>query len=331
MSVSRSQLISKTLLIVSIIFAGFLVLNKEYVHDLAIVNITHKPTQEMRTIAEKVRFTQHGELIFMASRTQVDNARAFNKTCGDHEKSSAVLGCYVNRRIYLYNIDNKELDGIVEVTAAHEMLHAAYERLYPWERKEVDALLLQEFETLRKDNEFTERMSVYAALDPASRINELHSIIGTERKEISDKLEAYYKKYFIDRHRISELYAQYSSLFFKLEAQAKDLADRVNKAADDLNQQINTYNNNVASLSAQISDFNRRAEAGDFSSYRDFYNERSVLVANSAQLDRDLAAINQAIKEHDALKKELNDTSLHLNELNNSIDSTVDARPELEA
>ena len=37
---------------------------------------------------------------------------------------TAVLGCYANREISIFNVTDQRLDGIREVTAAHEMLHA---------------------------------------------------------------------------------------------------------------------------------------------------------------------------------------------------------------
>ena len=41
------------------------------------------------------------------------------------------------RSIYLYHVENEELSGITEVTAAHEMLHAAWIRLDEREKEVV--------------------------------------------------------------------------------------------------------------------------------------------------------------------------------------------------
>ena len=36
---------------------------------------------------------------------------------------------------YIYNVNDERLNGLKEVTAAHEMLHAAYERLPESDKK----------------------------------------------------------------------------------------------------------------------------------------------------------------------------------------------------
>ncbi len=76
--------------------------------------------------------------------------------------SRAILGCYVTQRIYIYDVKDAKLDGIREVTAAHEMLHAAYERMSSSEQTKVNALLEVEYEKLRNDKDLAERMAFYA-------------------------------------------------------------------------------------------------------------------------------------------------------------------------
>ena len=74
-----------------------------------------------------------------------------SSNCDTEERTTAILGCYYQRHIYLFDINNKELDGTLDVTAAHEMLHAAYDRLNFFERSYVDGLINAEYEVHKND------------------------------------------------------------------------------------------------------------------------------------------------------------------------------------
>src|SRR5690606_32509048 len=98
-------------------------------------------------------------------------------------------------------VANAQLDGIKEVTAAHELLHAAWDRLSKSEQTRLGALLEEAYTKIGTD-ELEERMAYYERTQPGERANELHSIIGTEMADVGEELETYYKKYFIDRQQI---------------------------------------------------------------------------------------------------------------------------------
>ena len=60
-----------------------------------------------------------------------------------------MLGCYIlNKGIYVYDITDDRLAGVRQVTTAHEMLHAAYDRLSVKERAQVDAMTAAAYEKL---------------------------------------------------------------------------------------------------------------------------------------------------------------------------------------
>src|SRR6185295_11567695 len=83
--------------------------------------------------------------LFYVYHPVLEDKQAFNSHCTDSEKT-IVLGCYISRTgIYLYDVTDSRLNGVEQVTAAHETLHAAYERLSSSERKRVDGLTAQAF------------------------------------------------------------------------------------------------------------------------------------------------------------------------------------------
>ena len=159
------------------------ILNRQYIIDK--YNAWEfKPSPEIVQIANDVGLNENGRFYYFASRPELDFAKEFNGECRSREQGNAILGCYKNQRIYIYNVNDERLNGLKEVTAAHEMLHAAYERLPESDKKAVNTLLEKEYRK-NSDAEFSKRMDYYKRNQPGEEYNELHSIIGTEFADIS--------------------------------------------------------------------------------------------------------------------------------------------------
>ena len=115
----------------------------------------YAPTQEISLLAESSGMNDRGKKYFYVHDPALLDKAAFTSSCTVGEET-IVLGCYItNQRIYLYNVDDERLAGVEEVTAAHEMLHAAYDRLSPAEKERTNALLEEAYsrvtdERLRK-------------------------------------------------------------------------------------------------------------------------------------------------------------------------------------
>ncbi len=256
----------------------------------------YTPSPAISSIQQDVGFTQTGTRMFYASAPVLDGTSQFNADCQDVERGSVVLGCYAAGKIYLYDVTNKELAGIEQVTAAHEMLHAGYERLNPLERKDVDRMLETEAAKLLKNTAFKERMDVYAELPAQDRINELHAVIGTEVTSISPELEKYYQRYFKDRSNVLTYYSHYHGVFERLQSNAEKLADSLDSQATQINEQVEVYNRRADDLDADITAFNQRASSDYFTSQSQFEAARAELVARSAALEASRLAIDQALQ-----------------------------------
>src|SRR5262249_56991595 len=107
-------------------------------------------------------------------------------------------------------------DGVEQVPAAQEMLHAAYERLSAGERSDVDAQLAAFFANGTLDPELRQRIESY---EPADRLSEMHSVFGTEVAVLPARLEAYYARYFDDRTAVTAHAAAYHDQFRRLDDQ----------------------------------------------------------------------------------------------------------------
>ncbi|MCA9324552.1 hypothetical protein KDA23_00580, partial [Candidatus Saccharibacteria bacterium] len=210
---TRSLVATILLLGLSLLIA----LNRQLILDY-IDFATYKPDGVMSAIVQRAGLNNTGKFIFYATQPEIEEGAQFNKKCARLEEGTAVLGCYMSDKIYIYNVKDSRLDGIKEVTAAHEMLHAVYQRMSDAERKKVNDLVEAEYAKLSANPRFADRMAFYARTEPGERDNELHSIIGTEVSGINPELEIHYAKYFVDRSRILDLFNGYNSVFVEIEA-----------------------------------------------------------------------------------------------------------------
>lgn len=314
--------------LVAVLTTGWLVVNRQSVVDqLAVWQYT--PSAAVTSLAERADMSSGGRFLFYASQPAIEDSRTFNQSCTRKEQSTAILGCYDGRRIYVYDVTNEQLDGIKEVTAAHEMLHAAYQRLTPGEKSRVDKLLEVEYERIKDNKNVAERVAFYARVEPGERDNELHSVIGTEVANISPELEAHYKKYFTNRQAVVSLHAKYDAVFTSIQARSDALSSQVGTLGEKIEKGSRAYNASVAQLNQDIAGFNSRAANNDFSTRYEFDNARASLVARANELTATRDQLNDDVAAYSALRDELSQLAIQSEELNHSIDSTLSPAPSV--
>lgn len=325
---SHGHLLGIISTVVCVLAALLILINRQYVIDQ--LNVwQYKPGSDIVALAERASMNDNGKFLFYAARPEVENALEFNQECDRKENSTAILGCYNGRNIYIYNVTDKKLDGIKEVTAAHEMLHAAYSRMSDDEKRAVDSLLEAEYNKMKGDKEFKERMAFYARTEPGERDNELHSVIGTEVANISPELENHYKAYFANRNKLVALHAKYANVFAELQRKSDALSRQMTQLGNQIETKRVEYNADAAQLNTDINSFNDRANGGGFTSQNEFKSERDSLVARINGLDALRAEINSDIDQYNALRQELLSVAGQSEALNRSIDSSLAPAPSL--
>lgn len=325
---SRSAL--TTLIIACLLVAAtiFVTLNRQFVMD-TVHFWTYQPTAEIESIAQRSEFTDSGKFMFYVTRPQVQSGDDFNTHCDRKEQGTAILGCYVNDRIYLFDVTDERLDGIKEVTAVHEMLHAVYQRMSNDEKTRINKLIEVEYGAMRANPDFAERMAFYARTEPGERDNELHSIIGTELQAVSPELEKHYAKYISNRSKIVTLYNSYNALFLQLENEAKTLSKNLDSLAKDIETNMAKYNADIKTLNSDIGAFNSRAESGSFASQAAFNRERNALQRRVAEINTTRDTINSKIAQYETMRAKYNDTVTESHTLYESIDSTLEPAPSV--
>ncbi len=314
--------------IVAIVLSAAIWLNYQYLVD-TVRFLQYSPSNEVAQITENNKLTNAGTFNFYAAHPQIDGSSTFNGECKSKESGMAILGCYVNDRIYIYDVTDARLSGIKEVTAAHELLHAVYERLSPADKASINKLVEAEYQKLRQDPEFAERMAFYARTEPGERDNELHSIIGTEVETISPQLEEHYEKYFTDRSHVVALFNSYNSVFTSLAAQAKEISAQLDRLSDEFKSSSDQYNSDVKQLNVDINNFNNRAARSDFTSQAEFDRQRQALLARVSEVRAERQAVNALADQYNNLREQYNSIVTQSNDLYESIDSKLSPAPKV--
>ncbi|WP_231600165.1 MULTISPECIES: hypothetical protein [unclassified Salinibacterium] len=280
-----------------------------------------EPSATVQAYVTTAAMSDEGQFLFYASHPEIQTNPIFNTTCSNVEENFGVLGCYFpsSKSIFLYDVTDERLDGIEEVVAAHEMLHAAWDRLSTAEQDRLTTLLEAAAESMKDDPEFATTLEFYAKTEPGERSNELHSIIGTEFADVGPELEAHYAEYFTDRATVVALHEKSNAVFTEqLEASAK-LVDQLDALRASIDDDYATYNSGYDELNNDIDSFNSRADEGDFNTLDQFNSERNDLISRQDYLNTLYDSIEADVDTYDDLVKQLEALNTTISELNQSI------------
>ena len=264
-----SRLLASIILVFWLVLLSVVALNRQYLFDSYELHGYNAPST-IAQLASQDGMTSSARKIFYVNHPSIDSRSTFQTECpqGGGEKT-IVLGCYHSnqRGIFLLSVSDPILDGVEQVTAAHEMLHAAYDRLSSSERKHVDAMLQDYYEHDLTDSRIKQTLADYQKSEPGQQVNEMHSIFGTEVANLPAPLEAYYQKYFTNRKLVTAFSAQYEAAFTSREAQvsADDAQLASLKALIDQDEaQLKTE---LATLNAQQAQLQSERSSGNISAY----------------------------------------------------------------
>lgn len=289
----------------------------------------YAPTSDEQSLMKDLALTKEGDFLFDASQPQLQAANMFNKSCSQsRETNNPILGCYSRQTIYVYSIDQEKLVGIKQTTAAHELLHAAYERMNANKKKTVDAELQKVYEK-QKTPKLEERMAYYQKAEPGEELNELHSILGTENADLGSVLETHYKQYFTDRAKIVGYYQQYSKTFTDIAAKLENLQKTITTQTTEINNRIESYSTSIAALKADQTAFIAKNNRQGFKNVSEFDTAQNALNRRVNTLNAERASIQAAIDEVNTMRTQYNNLATEYNQLNQSLNSTLPPTPKL--
>lgn len=306
--------------VVLVVVAGVMlwaILNRQWVYDFW-RGLNYQPVGEMERIRDDLGLTERGEFLFKAARPVLSSRSEFNDKCRTVlDEEMAVLGCYTNDDIYIYDIESAELDGIRELTTAHELLHAVWARMSEQEKTELATELAK---VLTENQDFLEEeINRYAATEQQE---ELFVRAGTEVKKLPEKLEQLYGEIFRNQDAVVEFYDKYIAVFRRIEAEMEKLKSEMEALQAEIDAKTAEYENAVAKLNAEIAEFNHCAEtAGCFVSEGVFYARRAELLNEQAGLEVLFNIINGLVDDYNVKVEQYNADVVHGDELNRKINS----------
>ncbi len=275
----------------------------------------YEPSAQIKQLVVDSGMSEEGERLFYVHAPELLEKSQFKGKCEIGEET-IILGCYIsNEKIYVFNVDNPRLNGIEEVTAAHEMLHAVYDRIKGKEKEILDKNLSEYFSTL-DDARLTKTIDSYRKRDESIVNNELHSILGTEIRELTPELEKHYSKYFENRLDVVRLAEEYEAEFTSLENKIKEYDSRIKV----LGQDIETRQSSLEQLSIALQ--TEQAQLESLRSNPEEYNNAvPAYNAKVRQYNDLLNKLRELINEYNKLVEERNSIAIEEQDLIKSIDS----------
>lgn len=318
MKAKKSGFLKWIVLLVIFAVAMIFIFNRDKVYDYY-RGLVYKPSAMMAQIRTDLNLTAKGEFLFNSAQPVLSEREEFNENCRASGNEIAILGCYTNLNIYVYNIEDKQLDGIRELTAAHELLHVVYAKMNTDERMAMK----QDLEQVYKENrEFLEdELDIYVGTE---RYEELYVRAGTEVKNLPQNLEEHYAKIFRNQDKVVDFYDKYIAVFRRLEAELKALEVELDNLDAEINNKTNEYERRVAEYSVRVNEFNNCADtAGCFITEVSFNASRIELLNERAEIESLYDELTDLVAKYNELVQKYNNYILETEHLNNKINSNI--------
>lgn len=297
-------------LLFGVLAALLIVYNHQSIYDwLRLRN--YQPTAQIAEFVTADAMTPYAKKIFYVNHPSVEARTSFKAACPNGDKETAVLGCYIpnQRGIYVLNVSDPRLHGIEEVTAAHEMLHAAYDRLSSKERQRVDGWLQEYYTNSLHDEAIKKQLDSYKKSEPNDLVNEMHSIFGTQIANLPTPLEEYYKRYFTDRAIVVAQYQAYNGAFTSLKDQAESILAHIKTLEQDIKQLESQLKSERAALETDRGAITTQQEANAFNKRVTAYNQS-------------VKSLQGLIDRHNNLVEQYNNLQVSYNNLVNEISNS---------
>lgn len=264
----RKQLVQTGVLVLLLAVLCFTWFQRQAVADwLKLYN--YDAPNNIAALADETAMTSTARQLFYVNKPEILSGKAFSSRCPLGGEKTVVLGCYIgnDQGIYLYDVTDERLNGVEQVTAAHEMLHAAYRRLSERDRSTVDRQLQEYYTNELTDERIKRIINGYKITEPNDVINEMHSIFATEISNLPPALEEYYAKYFTNRTKVTSYLQRYQTEF----TSRQNLIEQYDIRLGELKPQIDTSQTGLASqrnsLDSRSSEMQSARSRGDIATY----------------------------------------------------------------
>lgn len=288
----------------------------------------YTPTAEVSEIEEALNLTWRGQMVWAAVDPTLEEAEAFNEYCDSHDADISVLGCYApdEDKIYIYLITDEVLKDANKSTAAHELLHAVWDRLTDDERAEVERWLQELYES---DKEWFD--TELATYESDEWTEEMYTRAATKRKDLPAELEEHYGQYFEDRAGVVQYYENYQAPLNELSAELDERWAELEELDVSIEDERAEYLAMLEDYNTRVEQFNWCADTPGCFDDATFDRKRQGLVAEGDEIDVWREKLNARIRDYNQKLAEYNEKEGTLEGLYNRMNSNepVDAVEEV--
>lgn len=270
----------------------------------------YQPPAAVAKLADDTTMSAEGRHLFYVNHPLISDRQAFNIECRNDDEKTIVLGCYKahDQGIFLFNVNDARLNGVEQVTAAHEMLHAAYARLGSEQRQTVDAELQQFYKNDVHDARLRATIAAYQRTEPNDVVNEMHSVFGTEIKDLPPGLESYYAQYFTNRKKIADYAAAYENEFTSRQQRVQQYDTQLTALKQQIDANTAELKQDEATINAKRSELESEKASDDYADYNaavpDFNNLVQQYNTLLGQTQASVASYNQLVQQRNAIAAE---------------------------
>lgn len=282
----------------------------------------YTPPAAITKIAAEDTMTPAARHLFYLNQPKLEDKQAFRTDCPNGSEKTIVLGCYKSSEsgIYLLKVDDPRLAGVEQVTAAHEMLHAAYDRLSSSEKARVNGWLESYFKSL-SDKRLIDTINAYKQTEPHSLEDEMHSIFGSEVADLPPNLANYYKRYFTDRSKVADYAASYRSTFIKLKQQLQSYDQELKELKTNITNdkaEARSLINRLTSERGQLNAYRARNDADAYNAAATTYN------ANVDRYNQLAVVIESEVNRYNQIVDKRNQLAVTINGLSDELNANIE-------
>jgi uncharacterized protein YdcH (DUF465 family) len=267
----------------------------------------YTPSSEVAELANQSNMSENGRRAFYLTNPTIEAKKVGLNFCANHgTEKTVILGCFVSSKgIFIQKVTDKRLAGTMQVTAAHEMLHAVYHNhLSEGERTDIDAELNRVFNNLNNPR-LKKLIQIYRDRSPKQVNSELHSFLGTEVRQLSPKLEEHYAKYFIDRATVVALAQKNEQTFARIVEKAEEIDRQLKTIKVDLDQREKSVREQGTSVEQQRRELGRISNPSDYNRRLIGFNQQVNGYNSQVQvLKQEIANYNRLVSSYNALSSE---------------------------
>jgi uncharacterized protein YdcH (DUF465 family) len=278
----------------------------KYVGD-SIQLARYTPPPEVAELAQQTHMSEDGRRAFYLTTPTIEAKKEGLNFCANHgTEKTVILGCFVSSKgIFIQKVTDARLAGTMQVTAAHEMLHAVYHNhLSDGERYELDQELQRVFDEMNNPR-LKKLIQIYRDRSPRQVSSELHSFLGTEVSKLSPKLEQHYARYFVDRSTVVAMAQKNEQTFTKIVDKAEKIDRQLKAMRTNLDNREQSVKDQGASIEQQRRALEQIKNPDEYNSRLVGFNQQVNSYNSQVQvLRQEIATYNRLVNSYNALSSE---------------------------